>query len=74
MDNLSKTAPDWMPDWLPMDNQFFSGGLGLAALGLGMTVLRGGASTVRMLARRHLMVTLEVKNIKPFTPLSADPA
>ena len=60
MDNLAKAAPDWIPDWVPMDNQFFSGGLGLAAIGFGMTVLRSSAGVLQMLARRHLMVTLEV--------------
>ena len=71
MDNLSQARPDWIPDWLPMDNQFFSGGLGLAALGFGMTVLRAGASTLRMLARRHLMVTLEVEKLSSPSLLSA---
>ena len=47
---------------LPLENQVFSGGLGLAVLGLGLGVMRRGASTARMLARRHLLMTLEVTN------------
>ena len=45
---------------LPLDNQFFSGGLGLAAMGLGLSFLRKSSATVNMLLRRHLMMTLEV--------------
>jgi len=45
---------------LPLDNQFFSGGLGLAAMGVGLSFLRKSSATVNMLARRHFMMTLEV--------------
>ena len=45
---------------LPLDNQFFSGGLGLAAMGVGLSFLRKSSATLQMLARRHLMMTLEV--------------
>ncbi len=45
---------------LPMDNQFFSGGIGLAALGVGLSAARKSVQTLKILARRHLLVTLEV--------------
>ena len=46
---------------LPLgDNQFFAGGLGLALLGAGASVLRRSGSMVSMMARRHLVMTLEV--------------
>ena len=58
MDNM-----DSLPEifkLLPLDNQFFSGGLGLAAMGVGLSFLRKSSATLNMLARRHLMMTLEV--------------
>ena len=54
-----KTMEDLMT-LLPLDNQFFSGGLGLAAMGVGLSFLRKSSATLQMLARRHLMMTLEV--------------
>ena len=45
---------------LPVDNQFFAGGLGLGAMGIGMSFLRKASTTFSMLARRHLLMTLEV--------------
>ena len=56
---LSNTMEDLLT-LLPLDNQFFSGGLGLAAMGVGLSFLRKSSATLQMLARRHLMMTLEV--------------
>ena len=55
----TKTMEDLLT-LLPLDNQFFSGGLGLAAMGVGLSFLRKSSATLQMLARRHLMMTLEV--------------
>ena len=57
------SVPETMEDLmslLPMDNQFFSGGIGLAALGVGLSAARKSVQTLKILARRHLLVTLEV--------------
>lgn len=45
---------------LPMDNAFFSGGMGLAVVGALAQLARRGAGLVQVLARRHLLMTLEV--------------
>ena len=55
---------EWVPApilaLLPLDNDLFSGGLGLAAMGLALQVARRSSTAASMLARRHLMMTLEV--------------
>lgn len=55
---------DWVPApvlaLLPLDNELFSGGLGLAAMGLALQFARRSSTIVSMLAKRHLMMTLEV--------------
>eukprot|EP01050_Picozoa_sp_SAG11_P002213 SAG11_NODE_108_length_16386_cov_20.828329_7_plen_202_part_00 len=45
---------------LGMENQFFTGGLGLAALGAMAGAARGLSSAGMAMAKRHLLVTLEV--------------
>ena len=55
---------EWLPapilGLLPLDNELFSGGLGLAAMGMALQVARRSSTAASMLARRHLMMTLEV--------------
>ena len=49
-------------------NQFFAGGLGLAALGVGASFLRRGSSVAQAVLRRQLLVTLEVTSKDPSYP------
>jgi len=60
--------PEWLGSFLPVQNQFFTGGIGLAALGMAATAARGGMRTAAMLARRHLLMTLEVTSKDPSYP------
>ena len=53
---------------LSQDNQFFTGGLGLAALGFAAS-MTGRVTTVgTALARRYLLITLEVTSKDPAYP------
>ena len=45
---------------LPVDNPIFSGGFGLAVLGIGTQILRKGSGIAMQMARKNLLVTLEV--------------
>jgi chaperone BCS1 len=47
-------------DLLPVDNPVFSGGFGLAVLGIGTQLLRKGSGIAMQMARKNLLVTLEV--------------
>jgi len=61
MDKLPNTLlPEWATKNLPLDNQFFTGGLGLAMLGVAGGVIRGQVGVFRQLARRHLYMSLEI--------------
>ena len=46
--------------YLPVDNQFFTGGIGIAALGVAATFARKFSAASTMMFRRHFMTTLEV--------------
>lgn len=48
--------------FLPTDNPVFSGGFGLAVLGVGAQILRKSSTVAMQMARKHLLVTLEVTN------------
>jgi mitochondrial chaperone BCS1 len=52
MEELSK--------YLPVDNQFFTGGIGIAALGVAATFARKFSAASTLMFRRHFMTTLEV--------------
>ena len=41
-------------------NPYFSAGFGLAIMGTGLAVLRGAGKTAVTMAKRHLLITLEV--------------
>jgi mitochondrial chaperone BCS1 len=58
MDNAGGTS--FLGSILPTDNAFFSGGVGLAVIGALAQAARRGASLATLLARRHLLMTLEV--------------
>ena len=45
---------------IPADNPVFQGGFGLAVMAAGASALRMGSSAAYTMARRHLLVTLEV--------------
>lgn len=45
---------------LPADNPVFSGGFGLAVLAAGAQMLRSSSSLLMTMAKRHLLITLEV--------------
>eukprot|EP00939_MAST-03C_sp_MAST-3C-sp1_P002342 g2342.t1 len=47
-------------EYIPTDNQFFTGGLGIAALGAAATVARRAGGVAALMFRRHCMTTLEV--------------
>jgi chaperone BCS1 len=49
-----------MKGLLPTDNPVFSGGFGLAVLGIGTQLLRKGSGIAMQMARKNLLVTLEV--------------
>mmetsp|Transcript_24798 Transcript_24798/g.59660 ORF Transcript_24798/g.59660 Transcript_24798/m.59660 type:complete len:496 (+) Transcript_24798:297-1784(+) len=62
------SLPEWIQKVIPVENQFFTGGIGLAALGAAATIARGGLQTAMTLARRHLLMTLEVTSKDPAYP------
>jgi chaperone BCS1 len=51
---------DFIKDLLPADNAVFQGGFGLAVVAAGASMARAGAGAATTMARRHLLVTLEV--------------
>ena len=61
--------PNSLWSLLPTDNAFFSGGLGLGLIGAVAQLGRRGMSVVGLLARRHLLVTLEVTSKDVIYPL-----
>ena len=64
MSDVRGLLSEWIPEsalrFFPLENELFSGGLGLAAMGVGLQFLRRSSTTLSMLARRHFMMTLEV--------------
>jgi len=49
-------------------NEFFTGGLGLAAIGVSASVARRSVTLVQAMLRRHLLMTLEVTSKDPSYP------
>ena len=59
---------EYISSVVPAGNQFFTGGIGLAALGAAAGVARAGMRSAVMLLRRHALITLEVTSKDPSYP------
>ena len=58
--NSSNSLFSEIKNLLPTDNPVFSGGFGLAVLGICTQLLRKGSAVAMQMARKNLLVTLEV--------------
>jgi chaperone BCS1 len=55
-----ETAKSYLSTIIPLENEVFSGGFGLAILALGAKFLRGGSSAALTVIRKNIFITLEV--------------
>eukprot|EP00468_Gymnochlora_sp_CCMP2014_P004147 CAMPEP_0167746918 /NCGR_PEP_ID=MMETSP0110_2-20121227/3981_1 /TAXON_ID=629695 /ORGANISM="Gymnochlora sp., Strain CCMP2014" /LENGTH=483 /DNA_ID=CAMNT_0007631739 /DNA_START=44 /DNA_END=1492 /DNA_ORIENTATION=+ len=68
MADPSGFLPQWLAAALPMDNQFFTGGLSLAVMGAAARYGTVPFQLIRGAARRRLWMSLEVNNRDPAYP------